>query len=123
MRKLAIAVGAFVILGLFAVALGHAQTASGPAVALGPAQPVPTIGTTASALTELEKVKIENLTLKSTIIGLQKSLLQTQNALLDKSGEQVKVEESRLITDIQKAHPGFTVGSDGGLIALPAEKK
>lgn len=111
MRNFAIMFSAVVILILFAVALGHAQAVKGPA-----------IGTTAS-LTEVEKLKIENATLKNTVISLQKQLLQTQAALLEKNSDGIKATENELVVGIQKAHPGYTLAQDGTLVAVPAEKK
>lgn len=110
MRNFAIMFSAVVILVLFAaVLIGHAQTPATPPAA--------------SALTELEKAKIENATLKNTIISLQKQLLQTQAALLEKNSDGVKATENELVVGIQKAHPGYTLAQDGTLVAVPAEKK
>lgn len=108
MRNFAIMFSAVVILILFAVALGHAQA---PVVA----KP--------ATLTEVEKLKIENATLKNTVISLQKQLLQTQAALLEKNSDGIKATENELVVGIQKAHPGYTLAQDGTLVAVPAEKK
>jgi hypothetical protein len=104
---------------IFGLALG-ALLAAGVVVAQGPA---PTTGGGVPQLTELEKVKIENIGLKNTIISLQKSLLQAQAQLVDKGGDAIKETQNMLVLDVQKAHPGYTLNGDGALVAIPAPKK
>lgn len=92
------------------------STASGGA-------PANMTGGGAPALTELEKLRIENIGLKNTIISLQKSLLQAQAQLVDKGGDAIKEVQNALVLDVQKAHPGYTLNGDGALVAIPAPKK
>lgn len=100
-KKLVLVYIALLVLGLF-VAHIHAQTAP--------------------ALTELEKLKIENIGLKNTIVSLQKSLLAVQAQLVDKGGDAIKDMQNALVLDVQKAHPGYTLNGDGALVAIPPKK-
>jgi hypothetical protein len=82
--------------------IGRAQT---PPVQPGP-PPTP-------HLSEVEKLKIENLQLKFTQLTQQMQQAQTEQ---QKLGQQYQA----LLADIEKEHPGFTVGQSGDLIPKPA---
>ena len=63
-------------------------------------------------LTEVEKLKLENVQLKFTQLSQQMQEIQ-------KTQMDLRNQYQSLVADIEKEHPGFTVGGNGELVAKP----
>lgn len=77
--------------------------------------PEPTKPTTpAPQLTEIQKLKMENLTLKFN---------QLQAQIRDAQQEQQKLGEEykALVAEVSKEHPGYSVDAQGNLVKVPTK--
>lgn len=94
---------------LAAVALMGTVRAQTPSIKAGPPPGL-------QQLTEVEKLKLENVQLKFTQLSQQ--MQEIQKAQMD-----LRTQYQGLVTAIEKEHPGFTVGGNGELVAKPAPKE
>jgi len=88
-----------------AVLTAHAQTEP---KAPPSAQPAPS----APSLSEVERLRLENIQLKFT--NDQTAIQQIQKEL-----ETLRAQYQAEVAEVEKAHPGFTVGNDGKLTEKP----
>lgn len=90
--------GFFILLGAALLLAQTKQTT--PPQKSDVAKAAPTV-----ALTEVEQLKLENLTLKASLLSQQQQQLQQQYGAL--------------VAEIQKAHPGYVLSPAGTLVPAP----